>query len=316
LEGLEPEEGVVVGNADGRPQGPFAVVKPRVLLLLVFTGVVSFVIASGHNFSLERMGWLLVGGVLATAGSNTVNNVLDKGRYSLMDRTMWRPIPAGRMSPNTGAVLGTFLSTSGFFILYIFLNPLTALLTLGGILFYIVVYTVVLKPRTYENITIGGIAGAFPPVVGWMAVKGDEVGDFAIWVPPLLLGLIVILWTPPHFWSLALFHKKDYQRAGIPMLPVVKGEHQTHVRIVSYTLLLVVVSLVMVLVEDIGSTYYYLGSVLALDVVMVYLSVRLLTQGTLRAARVLFMFSNVYLGLLFLTLLIDVYMVTRHFEVI
>jgi protoheme IX farnesyltransferase len=309
-EGDRPMDGSDRGpgpaKAPGRPMGLMAIVKPRVLLLLVFTGVASFVIASGPDPDLEVLAWLLVGGVISVAGANTINNVLDKNRDSLMERTMWRPIPSGRMDPKVGACIGAVLSALGLVVLWGRVNPTAAVLTLLGTLFYVIVYTIVLKPRTPENITLGGIAGAFPPLVGWMATRGQVMPwDIPLehWAPPLLLGLIVVLWTPPHFWSLALFHREDYERAGIPMLPVVKGERETHRRIVAYTMLLVAASVAFLFCR--GMETVYLVGVIVLDVPMVVLSVQLLRGGTMQVARRLFMYSNLYLGLLFLIMVVD-----------
>jgi protoheme IX farnesyltransferase len=286
--------------------GLLAIVKPRVLVLLVFTGVASFLIASGLDPDLEVLAWLIVGGVVSVAGANTINNVLDKNRDSLMERTMWRPIPSGRLDPRAGASIGVVLALLGLLVLWDRVNPMTAVLTAMGTLFYVLVYTVVLKPRTPENITIGGVAGAFPPLVGWMATRGQAMPweiPLDQWALPFILGLIVVLWTPPHFWSLALFHREDYERAGIPMLPVVRGERETHRRIVAYTLMLVVASLAFALAPRMG-VVYLVGAVL-LDVPMVALSVQLLRRGTMEVARRLFTCSNVYLGLLFLLMLVD-----------
>ncbi|MCK4971170.1 MAG: heme o synthase, partial [Thermoplasmata archaeon] len=229
--------------------------------------------------------------------ANIFNNILDKEQDSLMERTMWRPLPAGRMSPGQAAALGVVLGASGLALLYIQLNPLTAALTLAGMLFYIIVYTMVLKPVTYENITIGGVAGAFPPIVGWTAVTGQ-----LDW-PPMFLGLIIILWTPPHFWSLALFHKEDYERASVPMLPVVKGEAETHRRIAAYTGALVVASFLFMLWDEMG-VLYLLGVVL-LNVPMVVLSVQLVRTGSMGVARRLFQYSNAYLLLVLVLIILD-----------
>ena len=285
-------------NDDGRPQGQLAIVKPRVLSLLVFSGLAGFVLATTQvDATWEMLAWLMAGGVLATASANIFNNILDKDRDSLMERTMWRPLPAGRMSTGQAAVLGVVMGGFGLAVLYIQLNPLTATLTLVGMLFYIIVYTMVLKPVTYENITIGGVAGAFPPIVGWTAVTGQ-----LDW-PPLILGLIVILWTPPHFWSLALFHKEDYERASVPMLPVVKGEVETHRRIAVYTGAMVVASSLFMFWDEMSGLY--LVGVILLNVPMVVLAIQLVRTGSLVVARRLFHYSNLYLLLVFVLMILD-----------
>jgi protoheme IX farnesyltransferase len=176
---------------------------------------------------------------------------------------------------------------------------MTALLTLLGMLYYILVYTVVLKPRTYENITIGGIAGAFPPLVGWTSVTGE-----LDW-PPLVIGLMIVLWTPPHFWSLSLFHREDYERAGFPMLPVVKGERATHIRIVAYSVLLAFVSMVYPFFDDRMDVVHYSVGWVLLIVPMLALSSNLILQGTERSARYLFHYSNLFLAVLMLLIIYD-----------
>jgi protoheme IX farnesyltransferase len=284
---------------EGRSVGQVAIVKPRVLLLLVFSGLTGFLLATTQkDADREMFLWLLVGGVLATASANIFNNILDRERDSLMERTMWRPLPAGTVSTTQAAYLGVVLGIAGLAVMYMMLNTVTALLTLVGMLYYIIVYTLVLKPITYENITIGGVAGVFPPLVGWTAVTGS------IDWPPLFLGLLVILWTPPHFWSLALFHREDYERAGIPMLPVVRGEEETRRRIAGYTMTLVAASIVLfILWNEMGLVY--LAGVVALDIPMFLLVVRLLDRGDMTTARNLFLYSNAYLTLLLVLILVD-----------
>jgi len=289
---------VPLGNDDGRPQGQLAIVKPRVLFLLVFSGLAGFVLATTQvDATWEMLAWLMAGGFMATASANIFNNILDKERDSLMERTMWRPLPAGRMSTGQAAGLGVVLGGFGLAVLYIQLNPLTAALTLVGMLFYIIVYTMVLKPVTVENITIGGVAGAFPPIVGWTAVTGE-----LDW-PPLFLGLIIILWTPPHFWSLALFHKEDYERASVPMLPVVKGEAETRKRIAAYTGAMVVASFLFMLWDELGAVY--LVGVILLNVPMMVLAIQLVRTGSMGVARRLFQCSNMYLLSVFLLIILD-----------
>jgi protoheme IX farnesyltransferase len=215
-----------------------------------------------------------------------------------MERTMWRPLPAGTVTPPQAAYLGVVLGLAGLAVMYVMLNPLTATLTLAGMLYYIIMYTMVLKPLTYENITIGGVAGAFPPLVGWTAVTGT------IDWPPLYLGLLVILWTPPHFWSLALFHQEDYQRAGVPMLPVVRGEEETRRRIAGYTMTLVGASVLLFIFWSEMGVLYLVG-IVVLNVPMFVLVARLLDRADMASARLLFAYSNVYLLLLFVLIIAD-----------
>lgn len=284
---------------DGTPQPNFALVKPKVLALLVMAGATGFVAASARSYaSVDQFAWMLIGGFLATGSANIFNNIIDRDRDSLMTRTMWRPLPAGSIGVTSATALGVVMAIAGLSVLFRFLNPLTALLTLAGMAYYILVYTFGLKPRTYENITIGGVAGAFPPVVGWVAVTGE-----VDW-PPLVLGAMIVLWTPPHFWSLALFHKDDYQRSGFPMLPVVKGERATQLRIVAYSIALLVASVAYVWVDD-RMDWLYLYGIVLLNVPVLLLSAALLQSGSIRDARRLFVYSNLYLGLAFALVMLD-----------
>jgi protoheme IX farnesyltransferase len=280
-------------------QGQVAIVKPRVLFLLVFSGLTGFLLATTQvDATWEMLLWLMAGGVLATASANIFNNILDRERDSLMERTMWRPLPAGTVSPAQAGYMGVVLGVAGLALIYQMLNPMTAALTLAGMLYYIIVYTIVLKPVTVENITIGGVAGAFPPLVGWTAVTG--IIDW----PPLYLGLVVVLWTPPHFWSLALFHQEDYERAGVPMLPVVRGETETQRRIAAFTMALIAASVVLFLLwNELGLVY--LVGIIALNVPIFVLVARLMDRGDKASAMALFKYSNGYLLMLFILIIFD-----------
>lgn len=289
-----PEGDANDGTRPGRRTGYLALVKPRVLLLLALTGLASVMVADG---GVEVVGWLLLGGVLATASANVFNNILDRDRDSLMERTMWRPLPTGMVGAGAAAAFGAVMGLLGLLVMYVKLNPLTAALTALGMLYYILVYTIVLKPRTSENITVGGVAGAFPPLVGWAAATGELA------LTPVLMGLMVILWTPPHFWSLALFYTDDYRRAGFPMLPVVRGSRTTTLRILAYTVLLVVVSLLLPFAGDVGWAYTVVAVVMAAP--MLVLSYLLLTTGTEAMARRLFRFSNMYLAIMFVAMTVE-----------
>lgn len=273
----------------GRPQGSVALVKPRVLLLLVFTGLAAALVADPSPDPVV-LGWLLLGGVLAVAGANALNNVLDRDRDSLMERTMWRPLPAGTVGPPAAITVGIALVVAGTAALWSQVNAMTAVLTLAGVLYYILVYTVLLKPRTPQNIVVGGIAGAFPPLVGWTAVTG-ELG-----VAPALMGLLVILWTPPHFWSLAILYGEDYRRAGVPMMPIVMGEQRTRTWIGVYTALMVVTS--DFLIWFFHSVLYIVG-VAVLGVVHLWLVAVMLRDADERSTWALFKFSSIYLAALF-----------------
>lgn len=280
----------------GRPQGSIALVKPRVLLLLVFTGLAAALVADPSP-DPAILGWLLLGGVLAVAGANALNNVLDRDRDSLMQRTMWRPLPAGTVGAGPAMAIGLALAVVGMAVLWLRVNALVATLTAVGVLYYILVYTVLLKPRTPQNIVVGGVAGAFPPLVGWAAVEGE------LDVVPVLMGLLVILWTPPHFWSLAILYGDDYRRAGVPMLPVVKGEGVTRRLVLAYTVAMVATSIALVPFGT-GSGLYVAGAV-PLGAVHILLAVAMVRGGDGRSTRALFKFSSLYLAGLFALLLTD-----------
>jgi len=284
------------GDEAGRPQGTIAIIKPRVLLLLVFVGLTGAVVAGGKGTDPVVLLPLLAGGLLSVGAANILNNVLDKDRDSLMSRTMWRPLPAGTVRPATATVIAVVIGAAGVGLLWYAYNALTALLTVAGILFYIVVYTSVLKSRTPQNIVLGGFAGAFPALVGWTAVTGS------LGTPPLIIGLLVVLWTPPHFWSLALLFEEDYRKAGVPMLPVVKGERATRTSIAIVTVMMVVASFLYI---DVGGWGLYLVGVALLDAPMVVLSCALLVSSSRRVAWWLFKFSSVYLALLLVLMMVE-----------
>jgi protoheme IX farnesyltransferase len=282
--------------SEGAPQGAVALVKPRVLLLLLLTGMAAAVVADPSP-DPARLGWLLLGGLLTVASANVFNNLLDRGRDSLMERTMWRPLPAGTVSPGTAMMLSLLLGVAGLTVLWNWVNALTAALAGAGMWYYILVYTAALKPRTPQNIVLGGVAGAFPPLVGWAAVDGT------VGIAPVLMGLLVVLWTPPHFWSLAILYEDDYRRAGVPMMPVVRGAAATRALIAIYTVALVVASLVLAVVGGTGAVF--LAGAVALAAPHLWLSVALVRQADTAAARRLFKFSSVYLAALFALLVAD-----------
>ncbi len=280
----------------GAPQGAVALVKPRVLLLLLLTGMAAALVADPSP-DPARLGWLLLGGLLTVASANVFNNLLDSDRDSLMERTMWRPLPAGTVSPGAAMALSLMMGAVGIAMVWTWVNALTAALTVAGWAYYIFVYTAALKPRTPQNIVLGGVAGAFPPLVGWATVTGT-VGLAAV-----LMGLLVVLWTPPHFWSLAIIYEDDYRRAGVPMMPVVRGAAATRSLIASYTVALVAASLTLAMAGGTGAIY--LAGAVALGAPHLWLSANLVRQADMRSARRLFKFSSVYLAALFALLVAD-----------
>jgi protoheme IX farnesyltransferase len=206
--------------------------KPRIISLLLVTTVAPMFITPAGLPSATLVLWVVVGGYLMAGGANAINMWFDRDIDSRMSRTKLRPIPAGRISPAAGLVFGLGLAALAFAIFWLQVNPLSAWLALGGLLFYVFVYTVWLKRSSPQNIVIGGAAGAFPPLVGWAAVTGGL--DLAA----VYLFAIIFYWTPPHFWALALVKQADYARAGIPMMPVVRGEARTKYEMLVYTMIL------------------------------------------------------------------------------
>jgi len=217
--------------------------------------------------------------------------VLDRDLDRQMERTRRRPVADGRISPAAATVFGLALNVIAAVILLTFTNVLTTVFAIGGSAFYVVIYTMLLKRRTPQNIVIGGAAGAIPPLAGWAAVTG-EVG-----LAPLVMFLIIFLWTPPHFWALAILKRDEYARAGVPMLPVVRSERHTAIQILVYTVLLAAVSLVPVATGLLG--YLYAAVAILLGIRFIWLARRLLVTHSPVAARATFLFSLLYLALLF-----------------
>ena len=230
--------------------------KPIVVSLLLVTTYAGMVVGGKAWPSFSVTFWTLVGGYLAAGGSSAINQYIDRELDKNMQRTQKRPLAAGRMTPAEGLAFGLALSILSFYIFAGFVNLLAAFLSLAGIIYYVVLYSILLKKATVQNIVIGGGAGAIPPLVGWAAATGS------LNIPALFLFAIVFMWTPPHFWALAIVRKKDYARAGVPMMPVVRGEKETRWQILIYTLELVAVTLLMPVFKFTGTIY--LVSALAL----------------------------------------------------
>ena len=222
--------------------------KPRVVLLLLFTTLVAMWLAGGGTLNWSLVCWTALGGYLSAGGAGAINSYFDRDLDQLMSRTSNRAVPAGRIAPQLALFFGLILAVLSFFVLWLGTNALAASLSVLGLLHYVVVYTLWLKRRTAHNIVIGGVAGAIPPLVGWAAVTGGL--DSTAWV----LAGIVLAWTPPHFWALALLRRKEYERAGVPMLPVVRGEKVTRWAILVWTALTVALSFLPLFVPVLGST--------------------------------------------------------------
>jgi protoheme IX farnesyltransferase len=271
--------------------------KPRIMVLLLLTAAGGMFVGAGGMPPLALLAVTLGGLALACGGASAHNHLLERDVDARMRRTARRPVAAGRIPPARALEFGVALSAASFVVLASFVNVLTALLAVAGNLFYVLVYTRLLKRSTPQNIVIGGAAGAVPPVVGWAAATGDLA------LPALFLFLIVFYWTPPHFWALALLLKRDYEEARIPMLPVVKGERETARSILRYSVVLVAISLLPVATRTLGPIY--LASALALGAVLIALAVALRREATPARARRLFTYSLAYLALLFVAMAVD-----------
>jgi len=271
--------------------------KPRIIMLLLITTVPAMILAEGGWPSPWLILVTVAGGAIVAGGANAMNCYFDRDIDRVMQRTRGRPLPAGQIEPERAVIFALLLVATGFLMLETFANLLAATLTLGAFVFYVVVYTLLLKRTTPLNIVIGGAAGAMPPVVGWAAVTG-EVG-----LPALVLFGIVAVWTPPHFWALALNYSSDYQRAGVPMLPAVSGGEETKRQILLYSLALVAISLLLPLSGATG--LIYLSAALVLGGGFLFYAFRLWRGTSTGAASALFRYSIIYLALLFGAMAVD-----------
>ncbi|HEX6796786.1 MAG TPA: heme o synthase [Ktedonobacterales bacterium] len=271
--------------------------KPHVTVLLLGTTLAAMVVAAGTFPPVGLVVATLVGGALAAGSANAINCYWDRDIDAVMSRTRARALPSHRVPEAHALAFGIALGVASFGLFAVFVNLLSAALALAAILFYVVVYTMWLKRTTAQNIVIGGAAGAVPVLIGWAAVTGG-VGLPAVW-----MFMVIFLWTPPHFWALSLVLKGDYARAGVPMLPVVMGERETHKQIILYTLLLLAATLVLFATQAMG--YLYLAAAVLLGSGLLVLAVLLARQKTLRSARTLFWFSNYYLALIFAAMVVD-----------
>jgi heme o synthase len=283
---------------DGSWRDYVALTKPRIMTLLLLTGFCGMIIGAEGWPGTRLVVVTMFGLALACGGASALNHVLDRDVDRRMRRTSGRPVAAERVPPARALEFGLALSALSFVLLASLVNPLTALLALVGNLFYVLVYTGWLKRSTPQNIVIGGAAGAVPPLVGWAAATGN------LTLPALFLFLIVFVWTPPHFWALALLIKRDYAAAKIPMLPVVRGDDETTRQILLYSLVLVPVTLLPVIWNSAGLAY--LVAAVVLGGWFVWLAWKLRRDPTPARARFLFHFSLGYLALLFVALALDV----------
>ena len=274
-----------------------ALTKPPIVLLLLITALGGMFLAANGKPSLLIVLLVCAGGALGAGGANSLNHYLDRDIDELMSRTWQRPVPSQRVSPNKALAFGILLNLAAFLVLAAWVNLLAAGLTMAATLFYVFVYTSWLKRSSPQNIVIGGAAGSIPPVVGWAAITGG------LDLPALYLFAVVFFWTPPHFWALALLIQKDYERARIPMLPVVAGRQQTVLHIFAYAVVLVALSLLFAASSALG--WVYLGAAALLGAVFIGMAWQLKRQSTARHARKLYLYSLLYLALLFLMMIVD-----------
>jgi protoheme IX farnesyltransferase len=278
----------------------YSLTKPRVVSLIVFTAVIGMFLATP---GLVPVPVLLAGtiGIWLLAGAAAAMNCLVEQKIdAMMSRTKWRPLPRGDISISQTLVFAGALGGIGLWLLFHFVNALTMWLTLATFVGYAAIYTLVLKPATPQNIVIGGASGAMPPVLGWAAVTGE------VTLEPLLLFLIIFAWTPPHFWSLALYRTEDYARAGVPMLPVTHGKEYTRLQVLLYTLILFAVSLLPYVVRMSGLAYLLAAAVLGS--IFVGYALRIYFAYSDAMAQKTFRYSIAYLALLFAALLVDHYL--------
>jgi protoheme IX farnesyltransferase len=293
----EAEELAIPIDGRQRALDLLGLTKPIIVVLLLVTTYAGMVVAAHALPSLSLTFWTMLGGALAAGGSGAVNQYIDRELDQRMTRTAKRPIASGRMTAAEGLAFGLSLLVVSFYIYAGFVNLLAALLALAGMIYYIILYSLWLKQATVQNIVIGGGAGAIPPMVGWAAATGQLA------IPALFLFAIIFLWTPPHFWALALVRQKDYARAGVPMLPVVRGEGVTRWQIFLYTLELVALTLLFPILGMAGSAF--LVAALVLGGLLIYVAWGVWRVGGNKIAWRMYRYSSMYLALLFAALVVD-----------
>jgi protoheme IX farnesyltransferase len=293
------------GSYASRPQQFLQLTKPRVVSLIVFTAVIGMFLSVPAEELLSPRFWMAalfatLGIALVAGAAAAVNCLVEQKIDAVMARTRARPLPMGTITSQETLLFSGAVGGMGLTLLYVLVNPLTMWLTLATFVGYAVIYTVLLKPLTPQNIVIGGASGAMPPVLGWAAVTGGISHD------ALLLFLIIFAWTPPHFWALALYRKKEYERAGVPMLPVTHGDRFTRLQVLLYTVILVAVTMLPFSTRMSG--LIYLAAAAGLGGWFLVLAVRICLAYTDELAKRTFRYSILYLSLLFAALLVDHYL--------
>jgi protoheme IX farnesyltransferase len=271
--------------------------KPWIVALLLVTTYGGLVLGGHRVPSAPLAVWTLLGGALAAAGSSGLNQYIDRDIDKNMQRTAQRPLPAGRLTAAEGLSFGLALCLISYYLLACLVNLTAALLSLAGILYYVVFYSLLLKHATDQNIVVGGGAGAIPPMVGWAAAAGHL--SLAAWI----LFLIIFMWTPPHFWALAIVRARDYQKAGIPMLPVIRGETAARKQILIYTVLLVATTLLLPLLGATGTLY--LAAAALLGILLIRTAWRVWKVPGNKTAWTMYRISSYYLMFIFIALVVD-----------
>jgi len=278
----------------------YSLTKPRVVSLIVFTALIGMLLATPGAVPLQILLAGTAGIALVAGAAAAINCLVEQKIDAVMQRTRWRPLARGELSATQTLVFAGVLGGAGLWLLYQFVNTLTLWLTLATFIGYAVVYTLILKPATPQNIVIGGASGAMPPLLGWAAVTGQVSAEATV------LFLIIFAWTPPHFWALALYRTEDYARAGVPMLPVTHGKPYTRLQVLLYTLILFAVSLLPFAIGMSGLAY--LAAAALLGGVFIGYAVRLYFAYSDHLARLTFHYSIAYLTALFSALLVDHYL--------
>ena len=278
--------------------------KPRIVILLVFTCVTSMIVATDAMPPADLLLLTMLGGALSAGGASAINQYLDRELDAKMARTARRPIPSGRVPARQGLAFGLALVASSVLTLGLFVNWLAAALALAGAVYYVIIYTLMLKRNTVVNILIGGGAGAMPVLVGWAAASG------ALELQAFILFAVVFYWTPPHSWALAILVNKDYAAAEVPMMPVARGEKVTRLQILYYAIQLFIISLSPAALLWLPGAppmldWFYLAAAMILGLLLIGMAARLIRRADKPAARALYKYSSLYLALLFLAMIVD-----------
>jgi len=287
-------------SLSSRIQQFYALTKPRVVSLIVFTAVIGMFLSTPGMVPVPVLFAATLGIALVAGAAAAVNCLVEQKIDALMTRTQFRPLPRGQITPLETLVFSGIVGGIGLALLYHWVNALTMWLTLATFVGYAIIYTVILKPMTPQNIVIGGASGAMPPVLGWAAVTGDVTPQ------ALTLFLIIFAWTPPHFWALALYRKHEYAKAGVPMLPVTHGDKFTRLHVLLYTIILLACSALPFVTRLSGFTY--LAAAMVLGAVFMFYAVKIYTDYSDALARRTFRYSILYLTLIFAALLVDHYL--------